>query len=202
MVIRRFGPPLLASALLLACAADRAAAQIILGNGRVVIGGPVDFSTSTGQGNYPGSDGFVPGYGYYPNGWRDSGIDLSLVRPWPHAAYMPPPFHREFAPAPPPPAEPTLALPPGAALLVVRVPADAEVWFGGDPTAQRGRTRLFTTPPLEAGRDWTYALRVRWTDAGKPVERSQTIHVRPGDKLLMDYTAAEALPPPRDFRGP
>jgi uncharacterized protein (TIGR03000 family) len=198
---RRFRPAaLIASALLLACAADRASAQIILGNGRVVIGGPVDFSTSTGQGNYPGSDGFVPGYGYYPNGWRDSGIDLNLVRPWPHAAYRPPPFHQEFVPTPPP--EPTLALAPGAALLAVRVPADAEVWFGGDPTAQRGRTRLFVTPPLEAGRDLTYDLRVRWQDGGKPVERSQAVRVRPGDKLLIDYTAAEPLPLPRDFPRP
>jgi uncharacterized protein (TIGR03000 family) len=177
--------PLLAAAALLLGSADPAAAQIILGRGHVVIGGPVDFSVSTGHGNYPGGDGFVPGYGYYPQGWIDSGVDVGLVRLPPYLRPAPPDV--VLVPPPPPPPAPALTLPDGAALLAVRVPADAEVWFDGEATAQRGRTRLFVTPPLDGGREWTYSLRVRWRDGGRPVERAQTFRVRPGDRLLIDY---------------
>jgi uncharacterized protein (TIGR03000 family) len=186
---------LVASFLTLWTGADRASAQIVLGGGRVVIGGPVSFATSTGFGNYPGSDGFVPGYGYYPNGWRDSGV--TVFPPW---------FYRPTAFAPPQPAavatpEPALRLPDGAAFLAVRVPADAEVAFQGETTAQRGRLRLFVTPPLEAGRDLSYDLRVKWNRDGKQVEKSQTFRVRPGDRLLIDYLGEEeSLPPPRKLR--
>jgi uncharacterized protein (TIGR03000 family) len=183
---------LVGAASIFLAGADRASAQIILGGGRVVIGGPVSFATSTGFGNYPGSDGFVPGYGYYPNGWRDSGV--TVFPPWFYraTAYPPP------APAAIAPPEPTLRLPDGAALVVVRAPADAEVVFQGEATSQRGRLRLFVTPPLEAERELTYDLRVKWNQGGKAVEKSQTFRVRPGDRLLIDYLGeADSLPPPR-----
>jgi uncharacterized protein (TIGR03000 family) len=179
--------PLLAAAALLLGSADPATAQIILGRGHVVIGGPVDFSVSTGQANYPGGDGFVPGYGYYPQGWIDSGVDVGLVRLPPYLRPAPPDVVLVPPPPPPPAPAPALNLPDGAALLAVRVPADAEVWFDGEATAQRGRTRLFVTPPLDGGRELTYSLRVRWRDGGRPVERAQTFRVRPGDRLLIDY---------------
>src|SRR5262249_5095213 len=37
------------------------------------------------------------------------------------------------------------------ALIRVRVPAGAQVWFGGQPTAQGGGERLFQSPPLRDG---------------------------------------------------
>ncbi len=74
-----------------------------------------------------------------------------------------------------------------AAVLRVRVPADAKVWVSGAATTQRGELRRFITPPLEAGRNQGYELRARWTEGGKPVERTEAVRVHPGDRLTVDF---------------
>jgi uncharacterized protein (TIGR03000 family) len=84
--------------------------------------------------------------------------------------------------------QPAYRIPEGAALIQMEVPANAEVWFSGDETAQRGEFRSFVTPPLEAGRNYVYRVRVRWTDQnGETVERTQRVPVRPGDRLNLRF---------------
>jgi uncharacterized protein (TIGR03000 family) len=71
--------------------------------------------------------------------------------------------------------------------ITVRVPAHAEVWFDGTRTSQTGPERLFESPPLPHGRDFSYALRVRWTDGGRAVEHQRRLSFRAGDRLTVDY---------------
>ena len=72
-------------------------------------------------------------------------------------------------------------VPANAALLEMQVPANAEVWFSGEKTAQRGADRAFVTPELDQGRRYAYQIKVRWTDKdGKTVEREKKVPVRPG----------------------
>ncbi|HZY89350.1 MAG TPA: TIGR03000 domain-containing protein [Gemmataceae bacterium] len=66
------------------------------------------------------------------------------------------------------------------ARIRLSVPADAQVWFDGEPTKQTGELRHFESPPLAPGRSYTYAVRVRWTKDGKPVEEERRIRVRAG----------------------
>ena len=68
------------------------------------------------------------------------------------------------------------------------VPADAEVWFDGDKTKQTGDLRHFESPPLAPGRSYTYAVRVRWTKDGKPVEEERQISVRAGASSRLDFS--------------
>jgi uncharacterized protein (TIGR03000 family) len=160
-------------------------------------------AVSTGQGNYPGSNGFVPGYGYYPGPfpshypWYDG--------PAPHrsAVAVPGPAFPTDAGLPslevqgPPPVA-RQAVPASAALLQVHVPADATIRFSGQPTSQRGAWRQFVTPPLEGGRALVYELQVRWHDHGQVVERTRLVQVAPGDVLTFDFLVeaqAERLPP-------
>lgn len=79
---RRFMRPLLllcpATLLLVPTVAP---AQIVLGGGRITVGAPTDFSVSQGHGNYPGGNGFVPGYGYYPN-YSNDPERQSLLQRW------------------------------------------------------------------------------------------------------------------------
>jgi uncharacterized protein (TIGR03000 family) len=175
-------PALLLPALLLLTAVP-AAAQIVLDGGRIVVGSPPPedyYKHYTGHGNYPGGYGFTPGYGYYP--YYSDGPD------WP------PLFRHRRGGAPAGPAVPDVgeSLPPTCAVLDLRVPDSAEVWFSGQPTAQRGGQRRFVTPPLAPEGVLVYDLRVRWDEGGRPVERNEVVRVYPGDRRTLDLRAPAA----------
>lgn len=92
----------------------------------------------------------------------------------------------------PPPADPPQAqqpqLPANVVYIEVAVPADAQVWLGPTPSDQAGPVRTFVSPPLEAGYDYSYTIRARWTENGIPVTRERKVPVRPGDRLSIDLT--------------
>jgi uncharacterized protein (TIGR03000 family) len=79
--------------------------------------------------------------------------------------------------------QPEYVVPGDAALIKLRVPANAEVWFSGDKTTSTGSDRSFVTPSLERGRRFAYDIRVRWMQNGKPMEKVEKIPVHPGDRL-------------------
>ncbi len=86
------------------------------------------------------------------------------------------------------PAEPIpkpAALDPTRASIQIQVPqADAKLFFDGELTKQAGVLRVFNTPPLETGFDYSFRVRVTWTDAlDQPQEKAWTVRVRAGDAL-------------------
>jgi uncharacterized protein (TIGR03000 family) len=160
------------------------------------------------QGNIPGTPrDLAPGYGYYPYysyNWPSLREALALKRAGLTPADLP------HGPGPWVPSPPVVlsgeATPAAPAVLHVLVPADAEVWVGASPTAQRGPERRFVSPPLEGGRNLSYEIRARWKEQGRDVERTRTVRVYPGDRLTVDFLTPEAggetLPAPRPLRGP
>jgi putative membrane protein len=78
--------------------------------------------------------------------------------------------------------------PPARAEITVVVPADAEVFFDGYRTMQRGTERLYFTPPLQVGKQFTYEVVVRWTRDGKPVEEKRKVEVTGGGTVRVDFT--------------
>ncbi len=74
------------------------------------------------------------------------------------------------------------------ARIWLTVPADAQVWFDGEPTQQTGALRQFVSPPLGPGRSYTYAVRARWTKDGKPVEEERRVRVQAGASSRLDFT--------------
>jgi uncharacterized protein (TIGR03000 family) len=74
-----------------------------------------------------------------------------------------------------------------AVLINVRVPANAEVWFDGTKTSRTGGVRSFVTPPLEPGREYSYEIRVRWIEEGRPVERVRKINFRAGERHTLNF---------------
>ncbi len=73
------------------------------------------------------------------------------------------------------------------ALVQVRVPDNAEVFFEGEKTNQPGSPRRFISPPLQPGKTFTYDIRARWTDnSGKPVEKTQQVKVQAGRRSMVD----------------
>jgi uncharacterized protein (TIGR03000 family) len=80
---------------------------------------------------------------------------------------------------------------PTPVTVEVRVPANAELWFEGSKTAQRGASRVFTSPALEPGSSYLYEVRARWTDKGDLVERTRTVRVRAGERILVDFSSPQ-----------
>jgi uncharacterized protein (TIGR03000 family) len=85
----------------------------------------------------------------------------------------------------------------GSASVGVHVPADADVWFDGDATQQKGEFREYATPTLPLNREYQYEIRARWTDNGKPVEQTRTITVRANQRTEVDFTRPEPLKAPK-----
>jgi uncharacterized protein (TIGR03000 family) len=75
-----------------------------------------------------------------------------------------------------------------AAILELKVPENAEVWFEGDKTVQTGAVRYFVSPSLQPGRTFTYDIRARWTDlGGNPVDRTKQVKVQAGARVEVDF---------------
>src|SRR3954449_7485239 len=73
---------------------------------------------------------------------------------------------------------PSITVPPDRALLIVRVPADAQVKVGGQPTTQKGLERFFFSPTLQPGK-YTYEIEVAWTEGGQTRTAQERIEVQP-----------------------
>jgi uncharacterized protein (TIGR03000 family) len=68
----------------------------------------------------------------------------------------------------------------------LQVPVNARVWFDNEKTVQTGSSRDFITPPLPTGSDYSYAVRVEWTENGRKVESTRHIRIRAGDRVSLD----------------
>jgi uncharacterized protein (TIGR03000 family) len=79
------------------------------------------------------------------------------------------------------------AIPNDAALVEVRVPRNAEVWFSGEKTNSTGREREFLTPELKDGKSYFYTIKARWTQNGQPVEQTRRVKVAPGAHVMVDF---------------
>jgi uncharacterized protein (TIGR03000 family) len=95
--------------------------------------------------------------------------------------------------------------PSDAAFLIVKLPAEAELWINDAKTSQEGSYRRFQTPTLPAERELTYTLKVYWRIKDAQLTRSEKVQVHPGGKASVNFLNAdnwtgqriETLPPPR-----
>jgi uncharacterized protein (TIGR03000 family) len=138
-----------------------------------------------------GYGGYYPNYGYssYPDyGYGYGGDDSSPG----YYSYAPPVTdYQSFYPPDTSSAPP--ASPPGGtngtdAVVRVRVPdPNAQVWFEGTPTQQRGTDREFESPPLQPDRTYHYDVRARWTENGRTFDETRTVAVHAGDRVTVDF---------------
>jgi uncharacterized protein (TIGR03000 family) len=81
------------------------------------------------------------------------------------------------------------------AFIKVAVPPDAEVFFDGSPTQQRGPNREFQTPPLDPSRTFTYQIRATWTQNGQKMDQTRTVSVQANRTATVDFNAAQQQNP-------
>jgi uncharacterized protein (TIGR03000 family) len=160
---------------------------------RLIVGAPPDpnFQEVAGDGvPVLPPRGYSPGYGYPSDYMKLPSLVVTCQRP-PPGIVDPGPLE-------------DVGVPAATALFRVRVPENAEVWFSGDKTAQRGSERLFVTPPL-AEKSLGYEVRARWRQDGKDVEQTRKVVVHPGDRVTVDFldgSNGEELPAPRKVEKP
>jgi uncharacterized protein (TIGR03000 family) len=170
-----------------------AAAQVMSkwGHPVVTFGWTPYDSVNTGHGNYPGSPGFIPGYGSFPGPGPDT-------YPWMDGPGSP--FDRRNVLAPSPAgvagdvglvADQDQAPRDGTALIIVKLPADADLWFNEGATSQRGSYRTFVTPRLSNDRDSIYTIRVRWLIKDAELSRVERISVQPGLTTTVNFLTNE-----------
>jgi uncharacterized protein (TIGR03000 family) len=71
--------------------------------------------------------------------------------------------------------------------IMVRVPANAEIWFEDHKTQQTGQVREFVSPPLSPNTDYSYHVRARWMENGREVTRDRNVPVRAGSMVNVDF---------------
>jgi uncharacterized protein (TIGR03000 family) len=154
--------------------ASPAAAQHVELRGGSIIGVPGDFHDP-----YDGIDPFW-GHPYFYRG-RGFARYQTFVAPQARRYYSP--SYTSFYGVPPQPPE----VPSNAALVTVRIPQNAELWFSGAKTSQSGDVRDFITPELKPDKNYFYMLRARWMEDGHSVERTRRIPVSPGARVTVDF---------------
>jgi len=151
-----------------------------------------------GLGSY--RSGYYGGYGYgagYPYGYS-SYYAPSYNYSAPVYSYSTPGYDYSYAPSTSGYAGTTQSYqsfypPENATDKKVHVQVDlpdpnAEVWFEGALTQQRGTTRDFESPELMPGRAYTYHIRARWMDNGQMRDETRSIVVQAGQQTGVDFT--------------
>jgi uncharacterized protein (TIGR03000 family) len=149
-----------------------------------------------GWGGYPYYGGY--GYGGYPyyGGYGYGGYAADYYPAAGSSYYgMPPAGVGSY----PPVADTGPSPDDQTAHVAVKVPANAEVWFGQGKTRQTGALRQFVSPALTPGEEYTYEIKARWMEGDQEVVQTRQVDVAAGSWKTVDFTrpAAEPLEPPK-----
>ena len=118
----------------------------------------------------------------------------------PRVSYYPGPvLVGQLAPTDPVmPASPAVST-TSASIRVLVPDAQAKVWFDGALTTQGGTDRLYHTPTLAAGGNYSYRIRAVWLQNGKEMVQESVAQVTPGQTSVVDFAKplSEPLPAPK-----
>lgn len=94
---------------------------------------------------------------------------------------------------------------PDSALITVRVPRDATIWFENHETKQKGLIRDFVSPALKRDQDFTYDIKAKWMQDGKDVTQTRHVTVRAGSHTNVDFLPnqqQQGMPAQQQNQGP
>jgi uncharacterized protein (TIGR03000 family) len=69
----------------------------------------------------------------------------------------------------------------------VRLPANAKLWIEDREMNMRGSERVFASPPLTPGKEFTYHLKAQWNENGQDVTRTRNFTIHAGDFVTVDF---------------
>lgn len=76
------------------------------------------------------------------------------------------------------------------ARIIVKLPADATLYVDGKKSERTGPTREFSTPPLPAGQEFAYLMKIETVRGGRPETLTTKVPVRAGEIVPVDFTLA------------
>jgi uncharacterized protein (TIGR03000 family) len=78
------------------------------------------------------------------------------------------------------------------ATIIVTLPSDATLYFDGKLTASTSTQRVFTTPAIEPGKDYSYTLKAEVIQDGKARTLTEIVNVRGGEetRLRLNFEGA------------
>ena len=79
------------------------------------------------------------------------------------------------------------------ATVMAYVPENARVWFNGEPTNQRGVLREYESTPLQAGKKYTYDVRMVWFEDGHWVHETKELPVSAGEMTCLYLSKPSAI---------
>ena len=150
-------------------------------------GGPVVSAPAQGFESYPSLPGF--------------GVPAPNMIPYapPEAAPSVVPERQSFAPRPAAfNTTMTVASPtPTAnrATVIVRLPADAQLFADGTALKMTGGERKFITPELPGGMEYTYRFTAEYERNGEVLSVSKKVTLRPGSTVAVEFTDHSATKP-------
>jgi uncharacterized protein (TIGR03000 family) len=82
-----------------------------------------------------------------------------------------------------------------AATIVATLPADARLAIDGHPTTSTSGTRVFSTPPLEPGMEYSYTLTAQVVRNGTTQTVTKQVTVRAGEesRVTLEDPAASSV---------
>ncbi len=99
------------------------------------------------------------------------------------------PFTMATAPiVPPAPMVPAMPQGPARAKISVKVPVGATLFIDGRKNDGTEAVREFNTPPLPAGKEFSYLMMVETNRDGRPEQLMQKVVFRAGEDLTVDLT--------------
>jgi uncharacterized protein (TIGR03000 family) len=150
-------------------------------NWGITLGQPYGYGYGGGYGNFYRPWGGGYGYNYpfygrynYPYGYGYNYGNYYV----PNTYYYTQPYTYTSPATAYYPAQTTVAAPANTATINVTVPENAEVWVDGLRTTQTGSNRVFQTPPLTPGVQYSYELRATWMANGSPVTQTRNVSVQ------------------------
>lgn len=87
-----------------------------------------------------------------------------------------------------PPVAVTPAVAQDRAKITVKLPPGAVLFVDGRRNERTDATREFTTPTLQAGKEYSYVMKAEWRRNGQPESQEQKIEFRAGEQLTVDFT--------------
>jgi len=131
------------------------------------------------------------GGGYGMGGYGMGGYGMSYNYPGNYAPNISPNYNQgDYAQAPSIEPRQSFYMDPnqGGAIVRVVVPdPNAEIWFDGVATNQRGMDRLYQSPPFDPNGNHYYKVKAKWTDNGRPMEQERQVQIRQGQPAFVDF---------------
>lgn len=80
------------------------------------------------------------------------------------------------------------------AQILVRVPAEARVYFDNEATIQGGEVRLYESPPLPAGSEFCYEVRVEIKSGEDERTETRQLVIAAGQLTQVDFRSPDPKP--------